>query len=213
MQHLSELSLLDTSYPFGSVAAGVRPDSCRVQGTAPRQTSAIDTAREPGAKRAKVKMALAHPAGGEMDQWQKLISLTWGGDVRENWISETELREGERSERGGKTFGNDDKWRGTLKFKLAQLVSNELKVTWCSRVFISALIHCWFRVHSLLDFGRDPRGVQGVGSRRERLHLQTGAWDGHALSGLHAQRGGAGHHHAETRHGRWVTWTPTDAKM
>lgn len=71
----------------------MRPDSCRVQGTAPRQTSAIDTAREPGPKRAKVKMALAHPAGGDMDQWQKLISLAWGGDVRENWISETELRE------------------------------------------------------------------------------------------------------------------------
>lgn len=209
MQHPSELSLLDTRYPFGSVAAGMRPDSCRVQGAAPRQTSAIDTAREPGPKRAKVKMALAHPAGGEMDQWQKLILLTWGGDEREDW-------EGKRSEGGGNTFGNDDKWGGTLEFKLAQLDSDEVKVTWCrdgSRVFISALIHCWFRVHSLLKFGRDPRGVQGVGSRRERLHLQTGAWDGHALSGLHAQRGGAGHHHAETRHGRWVTWTPTDAKM
>lgn len=26
-----------------------------------------------------------------MDQWQKLILLTWGREVRQNWISEPEL--------------------------------------------------------------------------------------------------------------------------
>lgn len=84
MQHPSELRLLDTCYPLGSAAVvAVRPRD-------PGKRSP-NTARRPGPKRAKVKMVLAHPAGGKMDQWQKLISLTWGSDMRENRISEMEL--------------------------------------------------------------------------------------------------------------------------
>lgn len=49
---------------------------------------------------------------------------------------------------------------------------------------------------------RDPRGLQGVRPGRQRLHLQAGAGHGHALTGLHAQRGGARGHHPAPRHGR-----------
>lgn len=123
---------------------------------------------------------------------------------------------GEKSEGGRTTFGNDDKRGGKMKFKLAPLDSDDFIVTWWrGRCGVKGWVsfHCWYQSQFLVYFGRDPRGVQGVGSWRKRLHLQTGAGYGHALSGLHAQRGGASHHHAETRHGRWVTWTPTDVKM
>lgn len=49
---------------------------------------------------------------------------------------------------------------------------------------------------------RDPRSLQGVRPGRQRLHLQAGAGHGHALAGLHAQRGGARGHHPAPRHGR-----------
>lgn len=49
---------------------------------------------------------------------------------------------------------------------------------------------------------RDPRSLQGVRPGWQRLHFQAGAGHGHALPGLHAQRGGAGSHHPAPRHGR-----------
>lgn len=48
---------------------------------------------------------------------------------------------------------------------------------------------------------RDTGGVPGTGQGWERLHLKTGAGRGHALTGLHAQRGGACHHYAASGHG------------
>lgn len=50
---------------------------------------------------------------------------------------------------------------------------------------------------------RDPRGLQSVWPRWERVHLEAGAGDGDAFAGLHAKRGGAGGYYPETRHGRW----------
>lgn len=49
---------------------------------------------------------------------------------------------------------------------------------------------------------RNPRSFPGAGQGWEWLYLQAGAGHGHALVGVHAQRGGAGDHHAAPGHGR-----------
>lgn len=65
---------------------------------------------------------------------------------------------------------------------------------------------CWYAKSdsSLTCQRRDSWGLQGVWPGWERLHLQAGTGHGHALPGLHAQRGGAGGHHPKTGYGRWA---------
>lgn len=58
-------------------------------------------------------------------------------------------------------------------------------------------------VDSLLFTCRNPRSLPCSGQRWQRLHLQAGAGHGHALLGVHAERSGAGYHHAAFGHGRW----------